>query len=337
MITIVRNTFPAVRGTVMRDFLTILKDHDLYREEYHSKTAHEYNINSNIVEFISLDQPQKIRGRKRDVLFVNECNEISYEGWQQLIFRTTERIIIDYNPSDEYHWIYDKVLTRDDCAFYQTTYLDNPFLGQVNIAEIERLKDLDENDWKVYGLGERGISRSTILTHWKEVNQVPLGWRLMNLGMDFGYVNDPTTIVAVYTDGEGFCVDELCYSTGLTNLAIAQVLRDNKVARTTPIIADCAEPKSIVEICDQGFNVHSCRKGADSIRNGLDYLRSHPLSITSRSINGIKELRNYKYIVDRNGNTLNQPIDRWNHFIDAMRYAITFNQLNKNYGTYAVG
>ena len=163
-ITIVRKTFPAVRGTVMRDFFEILKTHNIYFEELHLKTTHEYYVNSNRIEFISLDQPTKIRGRKRDILFINECNELTFEDWQQLIFRTQEKIIIDYNPSDEFHWIYDKVLTREDVDFYQTTYKDNPFLNSVIVEEIERLKNIDENYWRVYGLGERGKNRSVVFT-----------------------------------------------------------------------------------------------------------------------------------------------------------------------------
>ena len=290
-----------------------------------------------MVEFISVDQPQKIRGRKRDCLFVNEANEITLEDWRQLVLRTTGRIIIDYNPSDEFHWIYDQVLTRDDCSFYQTTYKDNPFLPQTVVDEIERLKDVDENYWRIYGLGERGISRATVFTHWKEIDQVPDGWRLMCYGMDFGYTNDPTAIVAIYTDGHGFALDEIVYTTGLTNHAISQTLRDASVHRTDVIIADSAEPKSIDEIHGHGFNIHPARKGPDSVRSGIDYMRSRPLFITSRSINGIKELRNYKYKEDKNGKQLNEPVGAFNHFIDAARYGITFNQTNPNFGKYALG
>ncbi len=162
IITICRKTYPALRGTVMRDFLTILKDHEIYSEDDHSKTASEYRLNGNTIEFISLDMPQKIRGRKRDLLFCNEANELTFEDWQQLLFRTNEKVIIDFNPSEEFHWIYDQVLPRKDVEFYQTTYKDNPFLGAEIKAEIERLKDIDENYWRVYGLGERGQSRSLV-------------------------------------------------------------------------------------------------------------------------------------------------------------------------------
>ena len=143
-ITICRKTFPALRASVMRDFFDILKQHDKYEEELHNKSNSEYQLDGNLIEFISVDESQKIRGRKRDFLFINEANELEIESWRQLAFRTSEKIVIDYNPSDEYHWIYDKVITRDDAEFYKTTYKDNKFLDQTIIEEIERLRDTDE-------------------------------------------------------------------------------------------------------------------------------------------------------------------------------------------------
>ena len=335
--TICRKTYPALRASVMRDFFTILEQQELYIPSLHNKSQSTYKLFGNIVEFISLDQSSKVRGRKRDLLFCNEANELSLEDWRQLILRTTGRIIIDFNPSDEFHWIHDSVIPRDDSDFFQTTYKDNPFLEQSVIEEIERFKDVDENFWRVYGLGEKGVNRSAVLTHWKQSKSIPEGWKLMNYGLDFGYTNDPTCIVAVYTDGQGFLLDEICYATGLTNSAICETMRLAGIQREDVIIADCAEPKSIDEIHGHGFNVHACRKGADSIRAGLDFLRSRPLLITERSLNGIKELRNYKYKEDKNGNILNSPVDAFNHFIDASRYAITFNQTNPNFGSYALG
>ena len=336
VITIARKTFPAIRASVMRDFFEILEREDIYDVNLHNKSEATYILFGNLVEFISVDQPQKVRGRKRDILFVNEANELDLEDWRQLMLRTTGRAIIDFNPSDEFHWIYDHVLTRDDHEFFQTTYKDNPYLAASTVAEIERLKDADPDYWKVYGLGQRGVSRATILTHWKAVPQVPEGWKLMSLGLDFGYTNDPTAIVKVYTDGHGFCLDEVCYATGLTNAAIAQTLRDAEVGKTM-VVADSAEPKSIDEIHGHGFNIHPARKGRDSVRSGIDFLRSRPLLITERSVNGIKELRNYKYKEDKNGRQLNEPVDAFNHFVDATRYAVTWNQTNPNFGRYALG
>tara|TARA_R100000353_G_scaffold175995_1_gene148187 strand:- start:2747 stop:3928 length:1182 start_codon:yes stop_codon:yes gene_type:complete len=337
VITICRKTYPSLRSSAMRDFFHILEQENWYNPALHNKVEGTYKLFGNLVEFISVDQAEKVRGKKRNILFINEANQLNLEDWRQLILRTQDRIILDYNPSDEFHWIYDKVLTRDDVDFFQTTYKDNPYLGEQTIKEIERLKEADENYWKVFGLGERGTSRTTIFTHWKEVEQVPEGWRLLAVGLDFGYTNDPTAIVKVFTDGHGYCLDEVCYSSGLLNTDICNILRSAEIDKGDSIIADNAEPKSIAVIASQGFNVHPCRKGPDSIRAGIDFMRSKPLMITARSVNGIKELRNYKYKEDRNQKALNTPVDAFNHFIDASRYAITFNQTNPNYGSYHLG
>jgi phage terminase large subunit len=337
VITICRKTFPALRATAMRDFFEILNNEDIYNPDLHNKSDATYQLWGNMVEFISIDQPQKVRGRKRDVLFINEANEINLEDWRQLLLRTTGRVLLDYNPSDEFHWIYEEVIPREDAEFFRTTYKDNPFLPQSVVLEIERFKTADENFWKVYGLGERGTSQATIFTHWKEINQIPNEYKLLTTGVDFGYTNDPTAIVRVYTDGHGFAVDELCYATRLTNSDIAKVLRDNQVDRSDVVICDSAEPKSIDEIHAHGFNTHGARKGKDSVKNGIQFLHSRPLLVTARSVNLIRELRNYKWKEDKNGKQLNEPVDSFNHAIDAMRYAITFNQTNPNFGSYAIG
>jgi phage terminase large subunit len=337
VITICRKTFPALRATAMRDFFEILNNEDVYNPDLHNKSDATYQLWGNMVEFISIDQPQKVRGRKRDVLFINEANEINLEDWRQLLLRTTGRVLLDYNPSDEFHWIYEEVIPREDAEFFRTTYKDNPFLPESVVLEIERFKTADENFWKVYGLGERGTSQATIFTHWKEINQIPNEYKLLNIGLDFGYTNDPTAIVRVYTDGHGFAVDELCYATRLTNSDIAKVLRDNQVDRSDVVICDSAEPKSIDEIHAHGFNTHGARKGKDSVKNGIQFLHSRPLLVTARSVNLIRELRNYKWKEDKNGKQLNEPVDKFNHAIDAMRYAITFNQTNPNFGSYAIG
>ena len=337
VITICRKTFPALRATAMRDFFEILNNEDVYNPDLHNKSDATYQLWGNMVEFISIDQPQKVRGRKRDVLFINEANEINLEDWRQLLLRTTGRVLLDYNPSDEFHWIYEEVIPREDAEFFRTTYKDNPFLPESVVMEIERFKTADENFWKVYGLGERGTSQATIFTHWTEINQIPNEYKLLTTGVDFGYTNDPTAIVRVYTDGHGFAVDELCYATRLTNSDIAKVLRDNEVNRSDVVICDSAEPKSIDEIHAHGFNTHGARKGKDSVKNGIQFLHSRPLLVTARSVNLIRELRNYKWKEDKNGKQLNEPVDNFNHAIDAMRYAITFNQTNPNFGSYAIG
>ena len=333
VITIARKTFPAVRSSVMRDFFDILKNHDIYREEHHNKSSHEYRLNGNLIEFVSLDQPQKIRGRKRDLAFLNEANELYWEDWQQIIFRTSERIILDYNPSDSFHWIYDKVVPREDCDFQQTTYLDNPFLDDTIKLEIERLKNTDEDYWRVYGLGERGSSRATIFQF--SVVDKPEG-KLLSYGLDFGFTNDPTSLVAVYQDGLNLYIDEMLYHTNLTNDDISDRLQEFGLTRYDEIFADSAEPKSIEELYRKRWNIKPTAKGSDSVMAGIDMLKRYKIHITRNSLNLIKEFQNYKWQEDKNGNLLNNPIGNFNHGIDATRYAV-WNKLSRpNHGRYAI-
>jgi phage terminase large subunit len=332
IITICRKTYPALRGTVMRDFLTILKDHEIYSEEDHSKTASEYMLNGNTIEFISLDMPQKIRGRKRDLLFANEANELNFEDWQQLLFRTNEKVIIDFNPSEEFHWIYDHVLPRKDVEFFQTTYKDNPFLGAEIKAEIERLKEIDENYWRVYGLGERGQSRSLVYT-FNTIKEIPKEAKLVSYGLDFGYSSDPTSLVRTYILGDDMYVDELLYRTGMTNQDIANEMKVLGLDRSNEVFADSAEPKSIEEIYRMGWNVKPTIKG--SINIGIDIIRRYKLHATESSFNLIKELRNYKYIEDKNGQMTNKPVDNFNHALDALRYSVVNKISQSHLGRYS--
>ena len=333
-ITICRKTFPSVRASVMRDFIDILKQYKIYSEDHHNKSNSEYWLFGNLVEFISLDQPQKVRGRKRDVLFINEANELYFEDWQQLVFRTTEKIIIDYNPSDEYSWIYDNVIPREDAEFYKTTYLDNPFLHKSIISEIELLKQTDETYWQIYGLGERGVSKSTIFQY-IEVNTIPEDARFISYGMDFGYVNDPTVLVSVYQKDFNLYCKEHLYQTKMTANDIYLKLKEIGVDRD-PIFCDSAEPRLIDELRRMGFNTKHTIKGRDSVNAGIDLLKRYKLHITSDSENMIREFRNYKWIEDKNGKLTNTPVDANDHTIDSLRYA-TYNMLSQpNYGKYAV-
>jgi phage terminase large subunit len=334
IISIVRKTFPAVRASVMRDLFEILENANLYDETNHNKSQFEYYLFGNIIEFMSVDQPQKVRGRKRNILFVNEANELDLEDWRQLLLRTTEKVIIDYNPSEEFHWIYDEVLVRNDVEFHQTTYKDNPFLGQVVIDEIERLKILDENYWRVYGLGERGQNRATVFNF--IVGDVPETAKLKAYGLDFGFSADPTSLVAFYHDGDTIYFDELIYQTGMTNIDIGNVIKGLGIDRRDVIWGDSAEPKSIHELYQFGYNVKGTYKGADSINVGIDMMRRHTITLTKRSINLIKEFRNYKYIEDKMGRMTNKPVDAFNHGIDACRYAVYNTMARPNIGKYSI-
>ena len=333
-VTICRKTFPAVRSSVMRDFIDILKHHNIYDEAYHNKSNSEYTLGGNLIEFISVDQPQKIRGRKRDVLFINEANELDYEDWQQLIFRTTEKIILDYNPSDEYHWIYDKVLNREDVEFYKTTYLDNKFLDPSIITEIERLKETDEQYWQIYGLGVRGVSKATIFNY-IEIPHIPHDAELISYGADAGYTNDPSTLVSVYKKDYNLYIKEHLYRTMMTTRDISDVLKQQVTSRS-PIYFDAAEPRLIDELRRMGHNIQPSLKGRDSINAGIDLLKRFKIHITADSNNAIQEFRNYKWQEDRSGKLTNTPVDKNNHIIDAVRYA-TYSILSRpNFGKYAV-
>lgn len=330
--TIVRKSLPSLKMTAMRDFIEILTNAGLYSEKNHNKSEHIYRLNGNIIEFVSLDQPQKKRGARRNYLFCNEANELTWEDFFQLLVRTTEKIYLDYNPSDDFHWIYDKLLTRDDVTFIKSTYVDNPFLDRTIVSEIERLKDTDEDYWRIYGLGERGQSKATVFTF--QEGEVEEGCTFLAYGMDFGFTNDPTSLVAVYSKDHSLYIKELLYETNLTNRDISEKMKALGIDRRAEIFADSAEPKSIEELYRMGWNVKPTKKGADSINAGIDVLKRYKLNCSGHNL--VKEMRNYKWVEDKNGKLLNKPIDAFNHAIDAMRYA-TYNKLTRpNYGRYAV-
>ena len=325
--TICRKTLPALKGTAYRDVLNILKELDLYLEENHNKSDLSYKLNGNIIEFISVDQPQKIRGRKRNYLWLNEANEFSYEDWQQLILRTTDKIYLDYNPSDPYSWIYEKVHTRDDCTFLQSTYQANPFLDADTIAEIERLKELDPDYWRVYGLGEIGTIQTMIFRNFNLVDDMQ--GKLIGYGLDFGFTNSPTALVEVRQQDDQLYIKELLYQKRLTNTDLANKLKELGISRQAEIIGDSAEPKSIEEIYRQGFNIKPAKKGA-GIHLGLDIMRRYKLHITKDSVNAIKEFRGYKWATDKNGDVLNTPVKVNDHLVDACRY-LCLNKLSINH------
>ena len=329
--TICRKTLPALKGTAYRDFFSILESHNLYNPDNHNKSELTYKLNGNEIEFISVDMPQKIRGRKRNILWLNEANEFSFEDWIQLTLRTTENIYLDFNPSDPYSWIYDNVINREDCTFIKSTYLDNPFLPKETIKEIERLKQLDSNYWKIYGLGNMAQPTETIFRQFELCNNIPEQAQLVAMGMDFGYSNDPTAIAEVFKLNDNLYINEVLYSKGLTNQDIAGELRKHSITRQIEIIGDSAEPKSIEEINRLGFNVKPAKKGADSINMGIDVLRRYKIHITKSSTNAINEFKFYKWLVDKNGRVINKPAtNQSDHLIDAIRY-VALNKLTTNY------
>ena len=335
VITIIRKTMPSLKASVMRDFFQILENEGWYSPANHNKSSSQYLLFGNMIEFVSIQESQRIRGRKRHIAFLNECNELTFEDFTQIILRTSEILIMDFNPSDVFSWIYDKVMTRKDASFYQTTYLDNPFLDENTIKEIEYLKLTDANYWRIYGLGERGLNIAAIFPHFHQVDKTPDRAQFISFGLDWGFTNDPSALISVYKDGLDLYVEEHLYETGLTNNDLSRKMRDLGITREE-IIADSAEPKSITELSRQGFLIKGARKGPDSIRLGIDVMKRHRIYITKESTNLIKEMQSYKWKTDRDGKQINQPEIGNDHAIDALRY-VCLNKLMENYsGKYYV-
>ena len=322
-LAIVRESLPSIRGSVLRDFLDVLHKLNLYDDSLHNKTENIYYLAGNIVEFVSIDQPQKIRGRKRDYLFINEANELPYEAWLQLAFRTSGEIILDYNPSDENHWIYEKVIPRDDADFWVTTYLDNPFLPTSLIEEIERLKEADENYWRVYGLGERGVNSETIYSHWKYCDSMPQvdDWCY---GLDFGF-NHPNALVKIGFQDNNVYWEEIIYEVKQTSDDLIAAMEILGVVRSKEMFCDHARPEVIEDLRRAGFNAKEADK---SVKSGIDYVKSRPLFITRGSVNLLKEIKSYKWKVDKAGNTLDEPVKFKDDAMDAARYG-TYTYLFK--------
>lgn len=314
-IDIVSESMPHLKRGVLKDFQDICDAGGIVFNQ--NLSTNTYKFGTNTMRFFSTDDWGKVKGSKRDILFINEANRIDWETYRQLAVRTTRCIIIDWNPDTEYWYEKRGIASRSDTVEIHSTYLDNPFLGEVQIAEIEANKS-DENWWRVYGLGLVGRTEGVIFKRWQIVAEIPADARLLARGLDFGFTNDPTAIVDVYQQDGKLWLQEVCYQRGLTNDRIADILR-GKEGWT---IADSAEQKSITEIRNYGIrNIEPAVKGKDSIRAGIDILQRYELMVTEDSTNLIEELEQYKWKTDRiTGASLNEPEDKNNHAIDAIRY-----------------
>ena len=324
IISVIRKTLPALKGSAYRDFLEILQREGWYSENDHNKSEMYYNLFGNLFEFISVDQPQKIRGRKRTICFINEANELTWEDFFQLNIRTSDKIIVDYNPSDEFHWIYEKLQIREDADFFVSTYLNNPYLPQELIDEIELLRQADDNYWRVYGLGERGISQETVYIHWS-YGEFPEDCEVA-YGVDFGY-NVPSTVVKIGFKEASCYVSEALYETKLTTNDLIERLRGLGIERSDELFCDNAEPKTIEELCRAGYNAKPAEK---DVYAGIQKVKSMPLIVTPESANLIKEIKSYKWKLDKNGKIHPDevPVKFNDHAMDAMRYGI-YTKLNR--------
>lgn len=321
VITLVRKTLPSLKGSAYRDFLTLLKEYQIYDEWQHNKSELIYQLFGNTIEFISVDQPQKLRGRKRHILFVNEANELDLEDWRQLMFRTTAKAIIDFNPSiAPDHWIVQDVQKRNDAATIITTYKDNNYLSKGQVEEIERLREQDSEYWKVFGMGEFGdLYKGLIYRNWKEYDGEARGVRMF--GLDFGFSNHPCALVELIINGNEVYCKEHIYLTNLTNTDLIRLMKTIDIGHA-PVYYDSASPDRGEELFRAGFNMITARKGQGSKVAGITMLQAKNLHINKNSLNLKKELRSYSYQTDKSGNALPEPVDYLDHLLDALRYAI---------------
>lgn len=319
VISIVSESFPHLKRGAMRDFLNIMQTHNYYKDAQWNRTDCIYTFDKGSrIEFFSADQPGKVRGPRRDILFINEANNVPYETYTQLEVRTKKIIWLDWNPVNEFWW-YTEVVPTQDVDFLTLTYKDNEALERSIIESIESRKG-NKNWWAVYGLGQLGEVEQRIYTGWQIIDEVPHEARLERHGLDFGYTNDPSAILDIYKYNGGLVFDEQLYRRGLSNKQLADVILTLPFAIT---VADSSEPKSIDEIASYGVSIVPATKGQGSVRQGIQYLQGQRVSVTKRSINLIKEYRNYLWMTDKDGKIINEPEQvGLDHLLDAARYGV---------------
>lgn len=319
--SVVSESVPHLKRGCIRDFKNIMQTQGYWLDNRWNATDSIYTFETGSqMEFFSADNADKLRGGRRDRLFLNEANNMEFDSFEQLEVRTKELIFIDYNPTNEF-WVFTEIIgKRDDYEILILTYKDNEALSREIVDSIEQRRNRT-GWWKVYGLGQLGEVEGRIYKDWAIIDEIPHEARLERYGLDFGYTNDPTAIVAIYYYNGGYILDEITYTKGLSNKQIADILKNLKTAL---VIADSAEPKSIDEIKSFGVNIIPTEKGRDSVRFGIQTVQEQRISITKNSANGIKEYRNYLWQVDKNGKVIspNQPEKGNDHFLDAMRYGI---------------
>lgn len=317
--SIVAESFPHLRRGAMRDFLNIMQIHGYFKDALWDKTNSTYNFETGSqIEFFSVDQPEKVRGARRDRLFVNEANNISFSAFEEMEVRTKEFIYLDWNPTNEFWYYSDVKDKRDDVEEITLTYKDNEALSPEIRASIETRMNR-RGWWLVYGLGQLGEVEGKIYKDWQIIDEVPHEARLERYGLDFGYTNDPSALVAVHYYNGGYILDEILFQKGMSNKQLADTIGNNPQAL---VVADSAEPKSIDEIRSYGINIIATEKGKDSVTYGIQMVQDQRISVTKRSANVIKEYRNYLWETDKTGKIVNVPEHAFSHSMDAIRYPI---------------
>lgn len=324
LVSIVAETLPSLRKGAIRDFIRILGDS--YDERLHNQSQGLYHLGLWTFEFFGADIWRRMKGARRDYLFINECNNVRYEVYSQLEMRTGIEVYLDFNPSSEF-WVHEKLIpSLEESEYYYdiSTYKDNQYSPPNVVSSIERRKFNADGTvseyYKVYGQGKVGSLEGVIFDNW-EIGNFPADDGNATYGIDFGFSVDPAALVKVLIKNDTVYVKEIAYGLEKTNADLAEILKERKVSETDEIYADSAEPKSIVEIRKKGFLVRPAIKGADSVRTGIDWLKAHKIIVSEGSVNLLKELRNYVWMTDITGKQVGKPVDNWNHCLDALRYA----------------
>lgn len=320
IITVVSESRPHLDIGAIRILSGICKGIGLWtKSEWNASTAKWTSPKGSIIEFFSADRIDKALGARRDWLYGNEINSLKKDVWDELA-RRSENVIGDFNPTAQF-WIEDWMANYDKTLTVKSNYLDNPFLPDTERARIAKRISRDENFKRIHFDCEYGVTEGIIFSNWFQVDIMPEGDA--TYGLDFGFTNDPTSLIKVIETEGAFYFDELIYQTGLLNSDIIRMFGNLGLRKNyDEIIADSAEPKSIQELCNAGYNVKGAVKGPDSIKKGIDTLMSKPIYITKRSTNLIKEFRAYSWALNKDGHPTNKPIDAYNHGIDAGRYAV---------------
>lgn len=318
--SVTSESMPHLKRGAIRDFLAIMQEHNYFKDDRWNKTDFVYTFETGSkIEFFSLDMPHKVRGPRRDRLFINEANNIPKETYDQLEVRTNEEIWLDWNPTTEF-WFYTDLKDQPNVDFLILTYKDNEGLPKSIVESIESRK-ANKNWWAVYGEGQLGEVEGKIYKNWRIIDDVPFEARLERRGLDFGFSVDPAALVDVYYYNGGYILDEQFYQREMHNKPIADFIK-NLPAPQTLLVADSAEPKSIDELRLNGISVLPALKGPGSVNKGISYVQDQRISITKRSTNGIKEYRGYLWKTDKDGNILTVPEEGGDHFLDAIRYAM---------------
>nr|DAH63683.1 MAG TPA: terminase large subunit [Caudoviricetes sp.] len=322
IVSCVAATLPMVKRGMQRDFKQMLTTEGVWDENAFNKSEGCYTYpNGCMIEFFGVDNASKVHGPARDILFVNEAQGIPREIFRQLDIRTRKKVIIDFNPVRKF-WG-ETEFVGDRYVTIHSTYKDNPYLTKEQVGAIEKNKH-DANWWRVYGEGETGGVEGNVYPSYEVIDELPETFTGRCIGLDFGFVNDPTAIVDIRFEGWDLYVDLLCYETGLLNSAIADYLTGQALNRVVTV-CDSAEQKSIVELQQRRIKAIPCVKGRGSISAGIAQVSQFKLHVTKRSVKMLDELDNYKWIKDEATDTYtNEPIDAWNHSLDALRYGVDY-------------